>query len=94
MATRKTVKRNVILPLYIDKVGDLPVLDGYTWRELAQGYFGDSRSLPCPQCGGQAWRVDERCMKDGELYPTVERALMAIPRKGLIGLIKQLATRS
>ena len=92
MAPRKTVRRNVILPLYIVQGREYPELDGYTWKELAQGYYGDGRSLPCPQCGIESW-CDERCDDDQELYPTIERALRGISRKGLIALIKKLALR-
>lgn len=95
MVKRKTVRGNETLPFYIEKVDDLPVLDGYTWRELAQGYYGDYRPLPCPQCGKGDWGIDglEACVYDNEPLPTLERALTGITRRGLIKLIKQLAIR-
>lgn len=92
MASPKTARRNVILPLYIDKVEGLPMLDGYTWTELANGYYGDFRPLPCPQCGQGQWR-EGRCISDRQPYPTVEGALKGISRRGLIRLIKKLATK-
>jgi len=92
MGKSKTVRRNETLPFYIEKVNGIPALDGYTWKELANGYYGDCHPLPCPQCGHHEWGI-EKCVFDGEPYPTIERALKGISRRGLIGLIKKLAQK-
>ena len=93
MPPRKSVQRNKTLPLYVYRVEDFPLLDGYTWKELAQGYYGDWRPLPCPECGDSVWYGGE-CLSDRQAYPTIEEALTGIPRHKLLLLIKQLAMKS
>ena len=85
----KTDSKRKTLPSYIVRRYKQIRLDGYTWKELAAGWY-EYGSLPCPECGGAQW-ANNKCREDGEPYPTLDRALQGASRTALVDLIRRLA---